>query len=69
MMDHAPACPSMTPAPVINSVTISYASNGCSMRANELGMSPMQERAYEKHSEQYLLIKIKSPRPRARSGR
>ncbi len=30
-------------------------------------MSPMQERAYEKRSEQYLLIK--SPRPRARAGR
>jgi superfamily II DNA or RNA helicase len=41
----------------IPSVTVSYASNGSSTRANALGMRPMQERAYEKRGEQYLLIK------------
>src|SRR5438270_9267134 len=33
------------------------ARNGSSTRANALGMRPMQERAYEKRGEQYLLIK------------
>jgi superfamily II DNA or RNA helicase len=41
----------------INSVSVSYASNGSSTKANALGMRPMQERAYEKRGEQYLLIK------------
>jgi superfamily II DNA or RNA helicase len=41
----------------IPSVSVSYARNGSSTRANELGMRPMQERAYEKRGEQYLLIK------------
>lgn len=30
---------------------------GASNKANELGMRPMQERAFEKRGEQYLLIK------------
>jgi len=38
-------------------VTVTYAQNGSSTVANELGMRPMQERAYEKRGEQYLLIK------------
>lgn len=41
----------------IPSVSVTYARNGSSTRANELGMRPMQERAYEKRGEQYLLIK------------
>src|SRR5215469_15781605 len=41
----------------IPSVSVSYACNGSSTSANELGMRPMQERAYEKRGEQYLLIK------------
>ena len=39
------------------SVSVSYAHNGASTKANELGMRPMQERAYERRGEQYLLIK------------
>ena len=38
-------------------VSVTYARNGSSTRSNELGMRPMQERAYEKRGEQYLLIK------------
>ncbi|MBS1941754.1 MAG: DEAD/DEAH box helicase [Bacteroidetes bacterium] len=41
----------------IPSVSVTYARNGASTRANVLGMRPMQERAYEKRGEQYLLIK------------
>ncbi|WP_299911438.1 pseudomurein-binding repeat-containing protein [uncultured Paracoccus sp.] len=41
----------------VPSVSVSYAANGSSTKANELGMRPMQERAYEKRGEQYLLIK------------
>jgi len=41
----------------IPSISVSYARNGTSTRANELGMRPMQERAYERRGEQYLLIK------------
>jgi len=41
----------------IPSVSVSYARNGSSTKANEHGMRPMQERAYEKRGEQYLLIK------------
>ena len=41
----------------IPSVSVSYASNGSSTKANEFGMRVMQERAYEKRGEQYLLIK------------
>ncbi|MFP4077148.1 MAG: DEAD/DEAH box helicase [Halochromatium sp.] len=41
----------------VPSVSVTYAHNGRSTQANELGMRPMQERAYEKRGEQYLLIK------------
>lgn len=41
----------------IPSVTVSYASDGSSTKSNELGMRVMQERAYERRGEQYLLIK------------
>ena len=41
----------------VPSVSVSYARNGSSTKSNELGMRPMQERAYEKRGEQYLLIK------------
>lgn len=41
----------------IPAVSVTYARNGSSTRANALGMRPMQERAYEKRGEQYLLIK------------
>lgn len=41
----------------IPSVSVNYASNGSSKSSNELGMRVMQERAYEKRGEQYLLIK------------
>jgi hypothetical protein len=44
-------------ARTVPSVSVSYARTGSSTRANELGMRPMQERAYEKRGEQYLLIK------------
>lgn len=41
----------------IPSISVSYARNGSSAKINSLGMRPMQERAYEKRGEQYLLIK------------
>jgi len=41
----------------IPSVSVAYAGNGSSTKSNELGMRPMQERAYERRGEQYLLIK------------
>ncbi|MEQ9446748.1 MAG: DEAD/DEAH box helicase [Rhodospirillaceae bacterium] len=41
----------------VPSVTVTYAQNGKSTKSNELGMREMQERAYEKRGEQYLLIK------------
>ena len=41
----------------IPSVSVTYASNGNSTKSNELGMRTMQERAYERRGEQYLLIK------------
>jgi hypothetical protein len=41
----------------IPSVSVAYARNGSSTKANALGMRPMQERAYERRGEQYLLIK------------
>ncbi|MQX73351.1 DEAD/DEAH box helicase [Sinorhizobium meliloti] len=41
----------------VPSVSVTYARNGSSTKANELGMRPMQERAFEKRGEQYLLIK------------
>ncbi len=41
----------------VPSVSVTYARNGASTKANALGMRPMQERAYDKRGEQYLLIK------------
>ncbi len=41
----------------VPSISVSYAQTGASTKANALGMRPMQERAYEKRGEQYLLIK------------
>jgi superfamily II DNA or RNA helicase len=41
----------------VPSVSVTYARTGGSTNANALGMRPMQERAYEKRGEQYLLIK------------
>jgi superfamily II DNA or RNA helicase len=41
----------------VPSVSVTYARTGSSTKANSLGMRPMQERAYEKRGEQYLLIK------------
>jgi superfamily II DNA or RNA helicase len=41
----------------VPSVSVTYARNGKSTTANTLGMRPMQERAYERRGEQYLLIK------------
>lgn len=47
----------MTDHNAIPSVSVSYARNGSSKKSNELGMRAMQERAFEKRGEQYLLIK------------
>jgi superfamily II DNA or RNA helicase len=41
----------------VPSVSVTYVRNGAATKANALGMRPMQERAYEKRGEQYLLIK------------
>ena len=41
----------------VPSISVSYAPNGASTKSNALGMRPMQERAYERRGEQYLLIK------------
>lgn len=46
-----------TNAYVVPSVSITTARTGASSKANELGMRKMQERAYAKRGEQYLLIK------------
>jgi len=48
MTDHVKTAPS---------VSVQYAATGASKKSNELGMRPMQERAYQKRGEQYLLIK------------
>ncbi len=42
---------------IVPSISVTYARNGSSTKANALGMRPMQERAYERRGEQYLLIK------------
>lgn len=47
----------MTRERAIPSVSVTYAQNGSSAKANEMGMRPMQERAFEKRGEPYLLIK------------
>lgn len=41
----------------VPSVSVTYARNGNSTNSNELGMRSMQERAFERRGEQYLLIK------------
>lgn len=41
----------------VPSVSVTYAQTGASASSNELGMRPMQERAYSRRGEQYLLIK------------
>ncbi len=41
----------------VPSVSVTYARNGTSTKANSFGMRQMQERAYERRGEQYLLIK------------
>nr|WP_281721519.1 DEAD/DEAH box helicase [Nitrosomonas nitrosa] len=41
----------------VPSISVSYAKTGNATKANALGMRPMQERAYERRGEQYLLIK------------
>ena len=46
-----------TNAYTVPSVSITTARTGTSSKANELGMREMQERAYAKRGEQYLLIK------------
>ena len=43
-----------TPAP---SLSVSYAGDGTSTQTDERGMRPMQQRAFQKRGEQYLLIK------------
>ncbi len=45
------------PIKSVPSISVSYARNGNATKANALGMRPMQERAYERRGEQYLLIK------------
>lgn len=47
----------MSSEKTVPSVSVTYAQNGNSTKPNELGMRVMQERAYEKRGEQYLLIK------------
>lgn len=47
----------MTSARPVPAVSFQTARSGASTNANELGMRPMQERAYNKRGEQYLLIK------------
>jgi hypothetical protein len=49
--------PEMAQPKSIPSVSVNYAQNGSSKKSNEFGMRVMQERAYEKRGEQYLLIK------------
>jgi hypothetical protein len=47
----------MTTTRPIPSVSLTTARNGTSTQANEMGMRIMQERAYDRRGEQYLLIK------------
>ena len=47
----------MTNIKSVPSVSVKYSQSGNSTKSNELGMRVMQERAYEKRGEQYLLIK------------
>jgi hypothetical protein len=41
----------------VPAVSVTYSQNGSSTNSNELGMRAMQERAYERRGERYLLIK------------
>jgi superfamily II DNA or RNA helicase len=41
----------------IPAISVAYAHNNTTAKVNALGMRPMQERAYERRGEQYLLIK------------
>ena len=41
----------------IPGISVAYAHNNTTAKVNALGMRPMQERAYERRGEQYLLIK------------
>ncbi len=45
------------PSNSIPTISVDYSCKGSSVKVNELGMRPMQERAYEFRGEQYLLIK------------
>jgi superfamily II DNA or RNA helicase len=47
----------MTETRSVPSISVTYAQNGSSTKANAMGMRAMQERVYEKRGEQYLLIK------------
>ena len=47
----------MTDRSAMSHISVSYAGTAKSAGSNELGMRPMQERAWEKRGEQYLLIK------------
>ena len=47
----------MNGSPKPPTVTVNYPQTGASTRSNEMGMRTMQERAYQKRGEQYLLIK------------
>jgi len=47
----------MTPSRLVPAVSVSYAATGQSTHADELGMRPMQARAYAQRGERYLLIK------------
>ncbi len=56
-MNNADHSANPTNAYTVPSVSITTAHTGASSKANELGMRTMQERAYAKRGEQYLLIK------------
>ncbi|RYB05779.1 DEAD/DEAH box helicase [Lichenibacterium ramalinae] len=47
----------MTMTGSVPAVSVSYARNGSTTKANALGMRPMQEKVFERRGEQYLLIK------------
>lgn len=47
----------MQTPPAVHSVSMAYAQTANSINVNELGMRPMQARAYQYRGEQYLLIK------------
>lgn len=52
-----PVYPNPATAFAVPAVSVTYSRSGASTQANTLGMRPMQERAFEKRGEQYLLIK------------